>query len=143
MLDSLCTVADEILVVDSFSTDRTETICKSYPKVRFLQNKFEGYIEQKQFDIQQAKHDWILSLDGDECLSDELIKRLKASNKAPSRTTLHTRCRASITIAASGSVTAVGTQTVKSGSGINGSDAGEAPIPITRSCYKQAYKQNR
>jgi glycosyltransferase involved in cell wall biosynthesis len=77
-LDSLCEVADEILVVDSFSTDQTKAICTSYEKVRFVEHEFEGYIEQKQFGAEQAKYDWILSLDGDECLSEELIQEIKS-----------------------------------------------------------------
>ena len=70
-LASLGDVCDEIIVVDSFSTDNTEEICRHY-NVTFIQHKFEGYIEQKNFAIQQATHNYILSLDGDEALSDEL-----------------------------------------------------------------------
>ena len=70
-LASLVDVCDEIIVVDSFSTDKTEEICRHY-NVIFIQHKFEGYIEQKNFAIQQATHNYILSLDGDEALSDEL-----------------------------------------------------------------------
>jgi len=70
-LASLIGVTDEIIVVDSFSTDNTETICRKY-NVNFIQHKFEGYIEQKNYAIDQAKHDYILSLDGDEALSEEL-----------------------------------------------------------------------
>jgi ADP-heptose:LPS heptosyltransferase len=70
-LASLVDICDEIIVVDSFSTDKTEEICRHY-NVSFIQHKFEGYIEQKNFAIQQATHNYILSLDGDEALSDEL-----------------------------------------------------------------------
>ena len=70
-LASLVDVADEVIVVDSYSTDRTEEICKKY-QVNFILHKFEGYIEQKNYAIQQAKHNYILSLDGDEALTDEL-----------------------------------------------------------------------
>ncbi|HQB98065.1 MAG TPA: glycosyltransferase, partial [Candidatus Cloacimonadota bacterium] len=45
-LDSLYW-CDEIIVVDSFSTDTTEAIAKSYPKVRFLQHEYENYMEQR------------------------------------------------------------------------------------------------
>ena len=75
-LSSLSEVADEIIVVDSFSTDQTEAICKSFPKVRFIKNAFKGYIEQKQFDIDHTSFDWVLALDGDECLSELLIKEI-------------------------------------------------------------------
>ena len=70
-LSSLVPIVDEIVVVDSFSTDRTEEICKKF-KVRFIQNKFEGYIEQKNFALSLATYDYVLSLDGDEALSDKL-----------------------------------------------------------------------
>ena len=63
-LASLVGVADEIIVVDSFSTDKTEQICNKY-NVNFIKHNFEGYIEQKNFAIQQAKYNYILSLDGD------------------------------------------------------------------------------
>jgi len=64
-------VADEIVVVDSFSTDKTQEICEKY-QVRFLKNKFVGHIEQKNFAITQATHPHILSLDADEALSEDL-----------------------------------------------------------------------
>jgi len=70
-LASLVDVADEIIVVDSFSTDSTEAICRKY-NVTFIKHKFEGYIEQKNYAIQQASHNYILSLDGDEALTDKL-----------------------------------------------------------------------
>ena len=70
-LASLTGVVEEIIVVDSFSTDKTEEICREFG-VTFIQHKFEGYIEQKNYAIQQATNNYILSLDGDEALSDEL-----------------------------------------------------------------------
>ncbi len=70
-LASLVDVADEIVVVDSFSTDRTKEICESF-NVRFIEHRFEGYIEQKNFAISTASHGYILSLDGDEALSEQL-----------------------------------------------------------------------
>jgi glycosyltransferase involved in cell wall biosynthesis len=79
-LKSLKMVADEILVVDSFSTDQTESICRNN-QVRFIQNKFEGHIQQKNFAIHQAKYDYVLALDADEVLSDKLIESiLKVKN---------------------------------------------------------------
>jgi len=82
-LSSLAGVVDEIVVVDSFSTDRTEEICKQFD-VKFVQQKFLGYIEQKNFAITQATYDHIISLDGDEALSCELqnsIVQLKSNWK--------------------------------------------------------------
>jgi len=70
-LNSLIDVADEIVVVDSFSTDKTEEICKQY-NVRFFKNEFKGYGEQKKFAVNLCTYDYILSLDADEALSDEL-----------------------------------------------------------------------
>lgn len=64
-------IADEIVVVDSFSKDRTEEICLQYG-VRFIQNPFEGHIQQKNYAIEQCSGDWILSLDADEALDDQL-----------------------------------------------------------------------
>src|SRR3970040_2567452 len=75
--------ADEIIVVDSFSTDKTEVICKSFQKVTFIQNKFENYSSQRNFAISQAKNDWILFLDADErltpALKNEIIATLKTN----------------------------------------------------------------
>lgn len=74
-LKSVETIADEILVVDSFSTDRTEEICKQY-QVRWIQHKFEGYGSQKRYATEQARFDCILSLDADEELSSELAQAI-------------------------------------------------------------------
>jgi glycosyltransferase involved in cell wall biosynthesis len=81
-IESLLPVADEIIVVDSFSTDRTEEICKLY-SIKFFQNVFEGHIEQKNIALLKANHDWILSIDADEALSETLQKAIKKSLEAP------------------------------------------------------------
>jgi glycosyltransferase involved in cell wall biosynthesis len=70
-LSSLEDVADEIVVVDSYSTDRTRQIAEAR-SARFILHEFEGYIEQKNWAVAQASHPYILSLDGDEMLSEEL-----------------------------------------------------------------------
>ncbi|MEQ9168236.1 MAG: glycosyltransferase family 2 protein [Fulvivirga sp.] len=78
-IQSLLDVVDELIVVDSFSTDQTKTIAEKYG-VKFIEHAFEGHIEQKNYAISQAKHDWVLSLDADERLSENLqavIKLLK------------------------------------------------------------------
>ncbi|SDS59325.1 Glycosyltransferase involved in cell wall bisynthesis [Formosa sp. Hel1_31_208] len=72
---SLNNVVDEIVVVDSFSTDTTKAICEKYD-VKFIEQQFLGYIEQKNFALQQASYDYIVSLDGDEALSPELQKSI-------------------------------------------------------------------
>lgn len=70
-LGSLAGIADEIIVVDSFSTDKTEEICNRY-KVSFVKHPFEGHIQQKNYALGLANYDFVLSLDADEALSDEL-----------------------------------------------------------------------
>ncbi len=75
-LSSLEGVADDIIVVDSYSTDRTKEICKQF-NCRFILHPFEGYIEQKNWAMQQAKYEYILSLDADEMLSDKLRNSIK------------------------------------------------------------------
>lgn len=70
-LESLIAVADEIVVLDSFSTDKTEEICREFNAV-FVQQTFIGHIEQKNAALQIASHPYIISLDGDESLSTEL-----------------------------------------------------------------------
>jgi glycosyltransferase involved in cell wall biosynthesis len=76
-LASLDGIADEIIVVDSFSTDSTEDICKNHG-VRFIQHEFTGYMNQKNFSLTLASNKYVLSLDADEALSEELLKSLLA-----------------------------------------------------------------
>lgn len=70
-LRSLLGVADEIVVVDSCSTDQTKEICDRYG-VKFITHAFEGYIAQKNYAVSQSTYDHILALDADERLSPEL-----------------------------------------------------------------------
>ena len=70
-IDSVIPVADEIVVVDSFSTDNTRKICLD-KHVRFIEHPFEGHIQQKNFALSQASYDHVLSLDADEYLSEKL-----------------------------------------------------------------------
>jgi glycosyltransferase involved in cell wall biosynthesis len=74
-LASLQGVADEIVVVDSYSTDRTPDIARQ-AQATFYQNRFEDYGQQKNFALQKASHDWILNLDADERVSPELKKAI-------------------------------------------------------------------
>lgn len=74
-LESLQDVADEIVVVDSLSTDNTKSICEEFG-VKFVEQKWLGYSEQKNLANDIASHDWILSIDADEVLSDELKKSI-------------------------------------------------------------------
>ncbi len=77
-IESLQGIADEILVIDSFSTDTTEEICRKYG-VRFLQRKWDNYSAQKNYGNEQATYDYILSMDADEALSGELRNSLIAA----------------------------------------------------------------
>ena len=74
-LASLVGIVDEIVVVDSYSTDKTQAICEKF-KVRFIPQEFLGYKEQKNFAVEQANFDYILSLDGDEALSERLKRSI-------------------------------------------------------------------
>lgn len=74
--------ADEIIVLDSFSTDKTiEIIRKQFPKVKVYQNKFEDFTKQRNLCLTYATHEWILFLDADEripnMLQDEIIREIK------------------------------------------------------------------
>lgn len=70
-IDSVKAIADEIVVVDSFSTDNTKKICLE-KNVHFVEHAFQGHIEQKNWAKSVAKHPFVLSLDADEVLSEEL-----------------------------------------------------------------------
>lgn len=74
-LDSVKDIADEIVVLDSFSSDKTKEICES-KGVSFYQHKFDGHIQQKNRAITYAKFPHILSLDADEALDDTLKKSI-------------------------------------------------------------------
>lgn len=74
-IDSLIGVADEIIVVDSLSTDRTVEICTA-KGASVISQKFLGYIEQKNFALDKSNYDIVLSIDADEVLSPELIKSI-------------------------------------------------------------------
>jgi glycosyltransferase involved in cell wall biosynthesis len=75
--------ADEIVVVDSHSTDATVRICREYTD-HVIVRDWPGHIEQKNFAIDSASHPWILSLDADERLSGALreeIQELRGSGR--------------------------------------------------------------
>ena len=76
-LESLKGIADEIVVLDSFSGDNTENICRKH-NVNFLQKEWQGYSESKNFANGQARYDYILSVDADEELSPNLRKSILA-----------------------------------------------------------------
>ncbi|MGD8593365.1 MAG: glycosyltransferase family 2 protein [Gammaproteobacteria bacterium] len=75
-LKSLQPVVDEIIVVDSLSTDKTLEIVAKYTD-KIFEQKFLGHVEQKNLAVSKASHDWILSLDCDERLSAQLQDSIK------------------------------------------------------------------
>lgn len=72
---------EEIIVVDSFSTDKTIEIAKQFSKVKVIQNAFEDFTKQRNLALDAAKNDWVLFLDGDERitvpLKQEILEELK------------------------------------------------------------------
>lgn len=97
-LDSVVPIADEIIVVDSFSTDDTESLCSPYANLRFVKHAWEGYVNQKNYANHLATGDLVFSIDADEALSETLtqsilaIKNQSAANKAFSMNRLMNYC---------------------------------------------------
>ena len=79
-LESVQEVADEIVVVGSGSTDQTQKIAEEIG-VQWIEHPFEGHIEQKNFAMQQARFDWVLSLDADEALEASLQEEILAEKE--------------------------------------------------------------
>lgn len=76
-LDSVHDWADEVVVLDSHSTDRTEEIARSYDKVRFFQHPFDGHVEQKNRALALCEAEWILSIDADERVGPRLRRSIE------------------------------------------------------------------
>ncbi|MCF7907848.1 MAG: glycosyltransferase family 2 protein [Candidatus Omnitrophica bacterium] len=68
--------ADQVVVVDGFSTDSTVDICKEYG-AKIVQRKFEGFDKERNAGIEHASGDWILQLDADEVVSEDMRKAVK------------------------------------------------------------------
>jgi len=68
--------ADEVLLVDSFSRDRTIEIARSLPKVRILQHEYFGSAAQKNWAMDRAEHPWVLIVDADERVTAELAREI-------------------------------------------------------------------
>jgi len=76
--------ADEVVVVDSNSTDQTREVAEACA-ARVITNAWPGFGAQKQFAVEQSRHEWIFSLDADERVSDELrnsIQSLRSMNES-------------------------------------------------------------
>ncbi len=76
--------ADEIIVIDSFSSDGTIDIIKKHTNVKLIQHKFLNFSTQRNFALEQATHDWVLFIDADERISNdlkcEIINTLREQN---------------------------------------------------------------
>jgi glycosyltransferase involved in cell wall biosynthesis len=81
-LDAVKDVADEIIIIDSGSTDNTLAIAGNY-NAKIIQHSFSGYASQKNFGTQQAANDWVLSLDADEALTPQLAQSIFEVKKNP------------------------------------------------------------
>ena len=75
-IKSVIDIADEIVIVDSGSTDNTLDIVRSFKKTKIYINEFKGYASQKNYAISVASCDWIFFLDADEYLDSELNRSL-------------------------------------------------------------------
>jgi glycosyltransferase involved in cell wall biosynthesis len=80
-LKSIRDLADEIIVLDAFSSDKTAEICEQY-NVQFVQRAWEGYAASKNYLNNLVSSEYILSLDADEALSEELYFELKAEKES-------------------------------------------------------------
>ncbi len=76
-LDSVKRIADEIVVLDAYSTDRTVEIAKR-KGARVQQDSFSGFIQQKNKALGMASNDYVLSLDADEALDKDLVDSIMA-----------------------------------------------------------------
>jgi len=76
-IDALQKVSDEIIVIDSFSTDATAEICKQ-KNVNFFQQSWLGFGPQKNFGVSKTSYNYILSIDADEIISDELAASINS-----------------------------------------------------------------
>lgn len=81
-LTALKNVVDEVIVVDSFSQDKTVAIAESLG-AKVFQRKFKGYGDQKFFAQQQAKYDWVFSIDADEVVSPALAESILSLKENP------------------------------------------------------------
>lgn len=77
------TWAKQIVVIDSYSTDETLDILQAYPQIKLYQNKFESFASQCNYGLEKITTEWVLSLDADYILSEQLIDEIKTLQKKP------------------------------------------------------------
>ncbi len=68
--------ADEVIVVDGFSTDKTIQIASIF-NVKIYQNKWEGFAKQREFTLSKCSNEWVFSIDADERCTPELEKEIR------------------------------------------------------------------
>ena len=78
--------ADEIIVVDSYSTDNTPKLAKATKGVTFMQREFKNYTDQKNFALEQATNDWVVFIDADERMPRALIEEVLSIVNSPKNT---------------------------------------------------------
>ncbi|MAO08435.1 MAG: glycosyl transferase family 2 [Alteromonas sp.] len=74
---------DEIIIVDSFSSDQTKAIATSFEKVKWFERTFDNFSEQKNFAISKASHDWLLFFDPDEEITSEVKEEILETLENP------------------------------------------------------------
>jgi glycosyltransferase involved in cell wall biosynthesis len=79
-IDSVHNIADEVVILDSFSNDRTKDICLE-KEAKFYQQAFLGYIEQKNKALEFAENNYVLCLDADEAIDSKLEKSILEEKK--------------------------------------------------------------
>ncbi|NEQ83716.1 MAG: glycosyltransferase family 2 protein, partial [Moorea sp. SIO2I5] len=77
------TWANTIVVIDSYSTDETLEILDSIPQVQVFQRKFDSFAGQCNYGLGKIPSEWVLSLDADYVLTDELISEIQTLPRSP------------------------------------------------------------
>lgn len=85
--------AKEIVVVDSFSTDETLDIARSFPQVRVVQRAFDTHAQQWNFGLEQVRTPWVLSLDADYALPEAFAKEMESLSAGDEVKAYHARFR--------------------------------------------------
>ncbi|MGY6529653.1 MAG: glycosyltransferase family 2 protein [Cyanobacterium sp.] len=73
---SKLTWAREVIVIDSFSTDKTLEIIKSYPNTKLYQRNFDSHTNQWNYGLEQIQTDWVLSMDADYIITEDLLTEI-------------------------------------------------------------------
>jgi len=80
---SRLTWAQKIVVIDSYSTDKTLEILQTYPQVEVFEHKFDSFASQCNYGLAKIQSEWVLSLDADYILSEELVSEISAMPQEP------------------------------------------------------------